>query len=75
MWWCSGEQERRWRGLGMGDAYRWRGEWEARCRLRGDRDADMGRRWRAWWRSEEGEQREQGPGESWRHLGEQERCQ
>ena len=40
-------------GLGMGDAYRWRREQEARCLSWGKGDADMGRRWRVWRRSGE----------------------
>ena len=73
--WCSGEQERRWRGLGVGDVYRWLWEREACCRSLGEGDADMGRRWRAWWRSVERERRERGPRESWWRLGEQEPCE
>ena len=45
-WWlgcqCLGERERRWRGLGVEDGYRRRGEREG--------EVDMGRQWRAWWR-------------------------
>ena len=50
-WWRLGERERRWRGLGVEDAYGRRGEREG--------EVDMGRRWRAlrrlgererWWR-------------------------
>ena len=57
-WWrgrrCLGERERRWRGLGVEDGYRRRGEREG--------EVDMGRRWRAWWRPGEREWR-------WRGLG------
>ena len=56
-WWgwrCLGEQERRWRGLGVEDGYGRRGEREG--------EVDMGRRWRAWWRPLEREWR-------WRGLG------
>ena len=38
-WRCLGERERRWRGLGVEDAYGRRGEREG--------EVDMGRRWRA----------------------------
>ena len=44
-WWgwrCLGEQERRWRALGVEDGYGRRGEREG--------EVDMGLRWRAWWR-------------------------
>ena len=40
-WRCLGERERRWRGLGVADRYRRRGEREG--------EVDMGRWWRAWW--------------------------
>ena len=39
-WQGLGEQERRWRGLGVEDGYGRRGEREG--------EVDMGRRWRAW---------------------------
>ena len=42
--------ERRWRGLGVEDAYGLRGEREARCCSWAEEDADMGRRWGAWQR-------------------------
>ena len=47
--------ERRCRGLAVGDAYRRRGEREARCCSGGVGDADIGRQWRVWWRSGERE--------------------
>ena len=47
-WRPPGERERRWRGLGVEDAYGRRGERETRCCSRGLGDADMGRRWCAW---------------------------
>ena len=72
-WWRSGEQERRRRGLGVGDAYRLRGQREARFGSWGEGDVDMGRRRGAWWRSSEQERRKRGPGGSLRHLGERER--
>ena len=53
---------RRWRGLGLVDAYWRRGEPEARWVSWGEEDVDMGRRWRAWQRPGE---RERG----WRGLG------
>ena len=40
--------ERRWRGLGVHDAYGRRGEREARCCSWGEGNGDMGRRWRVW---------------------------
>ena len=40
-WRCLGEGERRWRGLGVEDGYRRRGEREG--------EVDMGRRWLPWW--------------------------
>ena len=46
-WWCLGERELQWRGLGVEDGYGWRGERKG--------EVDMGRRWRAWWRPEERE--------------------
>ena len=73
VWWRSGERERRWQGLGVGDAYEWREDREARWSSWGEGDVDIGRRWRAWWCSGERKWREQGPGGSWRRLGEQER--
>ena len=51
MCWRLGEWEWRWLGLGVEDAYWWRGELEARCRSLEEGVVDMGRWWRAWWRS------------------------
>ena len=48
---------------------------EAQCRSWGEGDADMGRQWRAWWRSGEQDRRERGPGESWQRLEEGDRCE
>ena len=70
--------ERQWRGLGVGDAYWWRGEREAWRRFWGEGDAAMIRWWRTWWRSGERERRWRGFGmghvyrwrgkrEAWRH--------
>ena len=64
-WWAwrrLGEQERRWRRLGVEDAYKRRGEREARWGSWGEEDRDMGRRWLAWRRPGEQERR-------WRGLG------
>ena len=59
-----------WRELRAGDACRWRrGAW---CRPQGEGDADMGRRWPAWWRLREQEWQKRGPGELWRCLSERE---
>ena len=65
--------KRRWRGLGVRDAYRWLGELEACCCSWGEGDADVGRRCSASWRLGEQERRERHPEELWRRLGEQER--
>ena len=73
MWQGSGKRERRLQGLGLGKAYRWCGEKEARCRSWREGNVDMGRLWRAWWCSGERERRERGPGGSWRRLRERER--
>ena len=43
-----GEQERRWRGLGVEDGSGQRGEREALWGLWGEGEVDMGRRWRVW---------------------------
>ena len=68
-----GERERRWRGLGVEDAYgRCEGR-EVRCCTWGEGDTDIGRQWHTWRRPGERERRERGPGGSWRCLGEQER--
>ena len=69
--------ERRWRGLGVEDAYRRRGEPEPRCCSWEEGDPDMGRRWRLWWRSGELERQWQGlgVGHAYRWRGEREaRC-
>ena len=73
-----GVRERQWRGPGAADTCRWCGERETRgrgCRSCREGDADMGWRWRAWWRSGEHEWRERALGELWRRLGERERCE
>ena len=62
-WRLHGEQERWWRGLGVGVLYGRRGEGEV----------DMGRRWRLWWRPGERERQGRGPRVLWWHLGERER--
>ena len=49
--------ERRWRGLGVEDAYGRRAVGEARWGSWGMQDVDMGRRWRAWRRPGERERR------------------
>ena len=64
-------------GLGVENAYRWRGEREARCLSRGEGDADLGRRWRVWRRWEERGLRWRGLGvaDAYRRRGNQEaRC-
>ena len=61
-WRRLGERERRWRGPGVEDGYRRRGEREARCGLWGEGVVDMGQRWCAWRRLGEQERR-------WRGLG------
>ena len=68
-----GEQERWWGELWVGDVYRWRGKWEARCLSRGEGDADMGRRWRAWWRSADPERWQRALGTRGGALRERER--
>ena len=50
LWWRLREPERRWRGLGVVDAYGSRGEQKVRCRSWGEGGVYMGRRWRAWLR-------------------------
>ena len=67
------ERERRWRGLGVDDAYGRQGEQEARWGSWWEEEVDMGQRWRAWRRPGERERRERGPGGSCWLLGEQER--
>ena len=61
--------------MGLGNGFLWHGEREARCCSWGEGDADMGRRWRAWWCLGEQQRQERGPGELWRRLGERERCE
>ena len=76
-WRRPGEAERRWRGLGVEDAYGRRGEPEARCCSWGDGDTDMGQRWRAWRHPGERERRwrELGDGDVYQWRGEREvRC-
>ena len=71
-WWALrrlGERERRWRGLGVEDAYGRRGEREARWGSPGEADVDMGRRWRAWWRPVEQECRSRALGGGGGALG------
>ena len=70
VWRRSGERGRRWRGLGVRDAYWLHGERKARCCSWADGDMDMGRRWRACRRSGDRERQEWGPGGSWRRLAE-----
>ena len=70
-----GVVERRWRGLGLGDAYWWRGEREACCRSGGEGDADMGRRWPAWWQPGQRERRDRGAEKLWWCLREWEGCE
>ena len=52
-----GKWQRRRRGLGLEDAYGWRGKREAWWGSWGEGDVDMRRRWLAWWR--QGEQERQ----------------
>ena len=72
-WRRPGERERRWRGLGVEEAYGRRGERDARCCSWGQGGVDKGRRWRAWCCPGERERRERGPGGSLWRLGEGER--
>ena len=69
-WRGWGEPERRWRGLGVKDAYGRHGEREARCCSWGEGDADVGRRWRAWRRRGEQGRRKRGSGGLSRRLRE-----
>ena len=57
VWRPPEEQERRWRELGVEDAYRRRGEGEARCCSCAEGEADIGERCCAWRRPGERERR------------------